>query len=206
MYNLIYVDEEKSARNEFMRELHTDFDITPVEPIHDIDEFIDFILKSNCDGVVTDFRLNEHSTVGYTGTELVDRLLEVREDFPVFVLTGFPNGDGDVAIAHVPDANIVYDKNDLKEERKKSLFRDKININIRLHKERISKAERRIEELIAKGELTAKEESELVYLDSFLEKSIDKQSSIPESVKQQFLEHKFDELISLGKKILEKNS
>ncbi len=205
MYKVIYVDEDQSDRHAFQRAYSEDFDVVVLNPCQDIDDSIKFILDEHCDGVVTDFKLNELANIHYTGTELVDKLLAIRDGFPIVILTGFPNGEGDPAINHVVDANIVYDKLDLKDVAKKELLKDKIYTNIKNYKSRIIKAADKIQELIKKDHMTPKEEAELLDLDSFLEKSIDKDSSIPDTIKTEFIQNKFDEIISLGKKIIKEH-
>ena len=202
MARLIYVDEQESERNNFAREMHQDFDVVLITPESDIDECVDTILSSGGDVIVTDFRLNEHQAIGYLGTDLIDKILSRKEGFPVFVFTGFPNGDGDVAIDHVEDANMVYDKSDLTDEKKKRLFKDKVSTNAERYKRRIQAAEDRLAELVKKENLSPKEESELVSIDSFLERALDKESSIPNSIKEQFLENKFDLVISKIDRVL----
>jgi len=206
MYKLLYLDEESAERHKFQRVFQDDFEIDASEPYSSVDECVDHAITENYDAVVTDFRLNEHSAVNFRGTDVVSRLLEVRIGFPVIILTGYPNGDGDdVAIDHVTDANIVYDKLCLDDTKQKSLLKDVISTNIKIYKDRINKASQRLSELVGMERLSPKDESELLELDSFLERSMDAESAIPNSIKAQFIEHKFDEIISLGREILEAN-
>lgn len=203
MYKLIYVDEQPEERRAFSRAYDDDFELTTHHPQQDIEECLDYIINEHFDGVVTDFKLNEHANINYTGTDLVDRLLEAREGFPVFVLTGYPNGDGDPAIDHVSDVNIIYNKNELTIEKPRTLLKDKIFTNIKNYQARIAESSQRLNVLVEKEILSPKEESELLKLDGFIERAIDKESTLPDSIKKEFIHKKFDDLISLGNEILE---
>lgn len=202
MYKLIYVDEQPEERRAFSRAYDEDFELTTHHPQDNIDDCLDYIINEHFDGVVTDFKLNEHDNIHYTGTELIDKLLEIREGFPVFILTGYPNGDGDPAIDHVTDVNIIYNKDELTTEKPKTLLKDKILKNIKNYKLRITESSERLNELIEKNGLTLKEESELLKLDGFIERALDKETALPDSIKREFINRRFDDLISLGNEIL----
>ena len=73
-------------------------------------------------------RLSEEDpTVHYNGSDVIKEILNIRKDFPVFILTSFE----DDAIDKGFDVNIVYEKKEIQESPK---FFEKVIIQIKKHK------------------------------------------------------------------------
>ncbi|NHM07614.1 hypothetical protein G4D82_10305 [Flavobacterium sp. CYK-4] len=156
------------------------FEVVAIKPKASIEETIAEIFDSSVDAVVADFRLSEEDpTVHYNGSDVIKGVIEVRAEFPVFILTSFE----DDAIDKGFDVNIVYEKKDIQESPK---FFEKVITQIKKHIAKIENAEIRIKELIIKRQtepLTLSEEEELIELDALVEKSLDKRNAIPPSLK-----------------------
>jgi DNA-binding NarL/FixJ family response regulator len=210
MYKILFIDEEQLAIDDFkdyveITNTSEEVDVISEYPLSDLDEMISLILKLNPDAIITDFMLNSEKTsisynVTYTGIELVKEYLEIREGFPCFVMTSFD----DDAVKQSEDVNIVYIKNILHNESEKNIkvkanFLDKVITQISHYKKRIENAENRLSELLilrTNGQANIKDEEEIIKLDSFLEKSVDNRSTIPEEYKNLSNTNKLEEIIN----------
>lgn len=196
MYRILFIDEEQETFDYFLDYVDNysskeKIEVVTLFPLESKEETIEEIFKINPDAVITDFMLNDIKTdirhnVPYNGVELMESLLEVREDFPFFVLTSFD----DVAVSESDDVNKIYTKNILhnnKEESKaKAKFLDRVLHQIIHYKSKLEDSQKELIELIElrnSGKATIADEEKLIKLDDFLERSIDKRSSIPENYK-----------------------
>ena len=160
-YKVAYIDEVDSDIRSFKRSVllraNTKFEVVVVKPKEDINETVKDILDSSVDAIVSDFKLSEEApNVHYNGSDIINAILEIREDFPVFILTSFEQDAEDKG----SDVNIVYEKVDVQESSK---FFDKVIHQIKKHKAKIESAEIRILELKEKQKddtLTMSEEQE----------------------------------------------
>ena len=161
------------------------------------------VFSLHCDAIVVDFMLNEYKekinyNVPYNGTELVERILQEREDFPCFVMTSFD----DDAIGESEDVNIVYIKGILhgteKETTAKATFLDRVKSQIIHYRTKIIEAENRLIQLIKESknrQLDAHEEDEIIYLDGLIEKSLDRKYALPTSPKRKSESKSLSELL-----------
>uniref|UniRef100_UPI004049EDAA hypothetical protein n=1 Tax=Gelidibacter sp. TaxID=2018083 RepID=UPI004049EDAA len=203
-YKVAYIDEMDSDIRSFKRSVllraNEKFEVVAIKPKANILDTVTLIFESFVDAVVADFRLSEEDpTVHYTGSDLIMEVLEVREDFPVFILTSFE----DDAVDKGFDVNIVYEKIDVQESSK---FFDKVILQIKKHKAKIEAAEIRILELIEKGKketLTNSEEEELMELDSLVEKSLDNKSKVPLNIKISSNAERLEKLLNKADEIIE---
>lgn len=196
MYNILFIDEEKEVFDNFLDyvdENDTDrkFAVLTEYPLKSIDEMIAKVIEIAPDAIITDYQLNDKKTnisynVPYNGVNLIEEFLEIREDFPCFVITSFD----DDAILISKDVNKIYIKEILHEpsleKKAKANFLDRVEKQIQHYKSRIKKSEQRLEELFnlrQQGKTSLKEEEEIIALDSFLEHSINKKYAIPQQLK-----------------------
>lgn len=187
MYKLLFIDEELDDIEDFKdyieeKDLEDLFEVKSIYPLDNLEDMIEEIISIYPDAIVTDFMLNEIKTsikynVPYNGTQLVKTFLEIREDFPCFVLTSFD----DQAVSESDDVNIVYIKGILhgseKGTKAKANFVDRVKNQIIHYQIKLEKAETRLIELITKSEkdiLDAPEKDELLKLDSLIENALDK--------------------------------
>uniref|UniRef100_UPI003529EC5B hypothetical protein n=1 Tax=Aerococcus urinaeequi TaxID=51665 RepID=UPI003529EC5B len=150
------------------------------------------IIDSNIDAVIADFDLSEQNAqIHFDGTDLVRAVLKKREGFPVFILTSFE----DDAINKGDDVNIVYEKKELDEGNN---FLDRVKSQIEKYKHQLEVNEARIIELLQenqKRKLDAFEKQELKELDSKIEKALDKESQIPNSLRDEKESNELAELL-----------
>lgn len=203
-YKVAYIDEMDSDIRSFKRSVllraNEKFEVVAIKPKAEIKETVSVIFENFVDAVVADFRLSEEDpTIHYNGSDLIKEILNIREDFPVFILTSFE----DDAVDKGFDVNIVYEKIDVQETSK---FFDKVILQIKKYKAKIESAELRILELSDKRKndlLSNSEEQELLELDSLVEKSLDKKSKLPIDLKISSNSKRLEELLTKADKIIE---
>lgn len=217
MYKILFIDEQEDDIDDFkdyVEKTNTKqtFELVVEFPLDSLEGMIEKILDIAPDAVIVDFMLNEikemvHYNVPYNGVELIEALLAMRQDYPCFVMTSFD----DDAIKSIADVNKVYIKDILhgkeKETNAKANFLERIESQISHYKTRITTAEKRLEELIdlrKSGKATMDDEKEIIDLDDYLEKSLDKKSSIPEEYKALSNTKKLEEILTKVDELLEK--
>lgn len=219
-FKIAYIDESEADIRRFQRFSFNYFDVIPFIPKDSIEETCNDILESHVDAIISDFEFSEQlSTVHYDGTDLISLFLKKREDFPVFILTSYE----DDAISKGDDVNIIYEKKEMikktnsqeahKIETKKSdepekqekdsreNFLERVKAQIEKYKHKLETEENRLLELIAeskKRKLFAMEIEELSELDSKIEKALDKESRIPNILRN---DNEASDLSALLKKV-----
>lgn len=210
-FRVLFIDEERDNFDDFLDYVEKSNRAGGIEPItqlplEDLDAMIEKIISLNPDAIITDFNLNEKRididyNVPYNGTELLEAFLSIREGFPFFVLTAFD----DIAINETDDVNKVYVKNILHKSNKeeaskaKATFLDRVIASINHYSSKLKKAEEDLLKLLEKkktGDVNYEEEQKIIELDSFIEKSIDKSSSIPNDYKIPSNAERLGELLS----------
>lgn len=197
-YKIAYIDESEADIRRFQRFSYNYFEVIPFIPKDTIEETCNDILESHVDAIVSDFEFSEQlSTVHYDGTNLVSEFLKKRENFPVFILTSFE----DDAISKGDDVNIIYEKKEMDEGEKGEKFLERVKAQIEKYKHKLETKENRLLELITeskKRKLDAFEKQELAELDSKIEKALDKESQIPNILRD---DNEATELSELLKKV-----
>jgi hypothetical protein len=196
MYKIIFIDEYQDDIDDFLdyideKDTNNKFEIISLLPLNNIEDMVNKIIDLDSDAIVTDFMLNEYKdsikyNVPYTGINLVNKIKNIKNSFPCFVMTSY---DED-AIKTSYDVNIVYIKGILHGEEQKtsagSNFLERIENQIKHYKNRIKIAEQELQALIEKSNektLDSKEEERVIELDNFLEKTIHKDYAIPSQLK-----------------------
>jgi HPt (histidine-containing phosphotransfer) domain-containing protein len=194
-FKVAYIDESETDIRRFQRFSFNYFEIVPIMPLPSISDTINKIMESNVDGIIADFDLSEQDPkIHFDGTDLVRKVLGKREGFPVFILTSFE----DDAISKGDDVNIVYEKKEMDQGRK---FLDRVKTQIEKYKHQLELNENRLLELLQESQkrnLDAFEKQELKELDSKIEKALDKESQIPNVLRDN---EKSDELGALLKAV-----
>ncbi|MDX2306420.1 MAG: hypothetical protein NW226_26665 [Microscillaceae bacterium] len=203
-YTIAYIDEFDQDTKQFQRYADQDFEIIPLLPTENIDDLIAQILESEVDAVIIDFDLTErNSNIQYKGDEVVRKILEIREDFPVFIFTSFD----EQAIQQNDDVNMVYEKDVMSEPElnKKIKFKERVKKQIEHYKQKFEDRKKRLQELneikLTKT-LTAYEEEELIELDDFIERYVSKKNKTPKKLKYREGSEQLSELIKNTEEIL----
>lgn len=175
-FKIAYIDESAADTRRFQRFSYNYFDVIAIVPKDSIEDTCNEILESHVDAIISDFDFAEQlSTIHYDGTDLVSQFLKKREGFPVFILTSYE----DDAISKGEDVNIIYEKKEMDEG---ETFLQRVKAQIEKYKHKLETEETRLLELIAESKkrtLDAFEKQELGELDSKIEKALDKESQIP---------------------------
>lgn len=217
MYNILFIDEEREVFDNFLDyvdETDTDkkFAVLTEYPVKSIDEMIAKVIEIAPDAIITDFQLNDKKTnikynVPYNGVNLIEAFLEIREDFPCFIITSFD----DDAILISKDVNKIYIKEILHEpcleKKAKANFLDRVEKQIQHYQYRLAKSEKRLQELLElrKGKKTTlQDEEEIIALDSFLENSINRKEAIPQALKENRNEEYLQELLEKANLLINK--
>jgi len=196
MYKVIYIDEYREDIDDFLdyfeeKDTNNKFDIEYLLPENTLGIMYEKIFEKNPDAIISDYMLNEYKSditynVPYTGVDLIEEILNIKKNFPCFVLTSYD----DQAIKSSQDVNMIYIKDILhgSEERTnaKANFLDTVENQIIHYKTRIQNAENELLSLIEKSKktsLNAQEEARLLELDTFIEKSTNQPSSLPKHLK-----------------------
>lgn len=187
-YRILYVDEDESDIRRFQRYVYhkdeaKEFNLEVIIPATDLNEFLEYIQEENFDAIITDHKLQEqNANISFDGVELVRELLNLRIDFPCFVLTSFD----DEAIVNGDDVNIVYVKGLMDEDGENKVhatFLDKIKNQIIHHRKKIANSRAELIALLDNEFKDAKDESRIIELDTYIEKTTNVPSSLPPLLK-----------------------
>lgn len=201
-YRIAYVDERADERDEFERYAAEDFDIELIEPLEDIDELVEELLSLGVDAIVTDYNLFEYNKkIKYDGVDLVDKIQEIREGFPCFVLTSYD----EEAAQQSDDVNRVYVKEVLNDNGGKLSFKERIRIQIKHYHNKIERAKEEhahLSDLNDQGKLDASAEQRLIELDDFIENCLNKKAATPSTFKETQNIAKLSKLIDSTKELM----
>jgi len=190
-YKILFVDEVEADIRRFQRYVHRKdtekkFELVVKIPENTLENFLDEIKNEDFDAIVTDHKLHEeNANISFDGIDLVREILKDRMKFPCFILTSFD----DEAVINGDDVNIVYIKGLMDsdgESKAHASFLDKIENQIKHYRQSIDDAENELLELVEvsnRQTLNVYEEARLVELDTFIEKSTNQKSSLPEHLK-----------------------
>ena len=186
-YTIGYVDESDEDVRLFQRFADEFFNIKEFTPVPDPDELVSDILSSNIDVLIVDYDLKEESPeIGYFGEAIIEKVLAVKEGFPVFIFTSHDE-EGEIT-EQSNNVDIVIDKEDMSNNNKNKLLK-KIGQKIDNYYKQIKEKEGRLLELLKKKNdvgLNHKEEDELIECDDFLEKTLNKKQSIKLHIKESY--------------------
>lgn len=194
-YKIIFIDEEK-GQHEWFAEYFDRHNkggietITYLFPGTSIEEMIGTMDEHHPDAIIADFLLNDmrediNYNVPYTGVDIVQAYQHRRPQFPCFILTS----KDDDALNESSDVNMIYLKGTLNKEMEnaKVSFYDRVIRQIQAYRNSIDSAQLEIEQLIEKrrsGRTSRQEDQRLIELDNFIEKSLDRESAIPDEMKK----------------------
>jgi len=225
-YNILFIDEEKTAHRSFKRDFldknKDRFSGSYIYPLQTLEEMVEKIFEISPDVVLTDFSLNDKKTdlpsayiVEYNGGDIAKELLSRRRNFPVFIATSL----GDDAAREGYDVKLIYEKyGSFKESQSENkrppdtqhlTFSDKIYYEVLSYKQFIENTSAEFDALLEKrqlGDLSLSEEERLSELDEILEASIDMKSKLPDALRTTSNIQRLNKLISLAEKILKVKS
>ena len=200
--SIAYVDEHPDERDNFFGDA---FDSGLFEHIHlihpdqDLEVTIATLLELNIDALVTDFNLTDAAPLGYSGERLVERMLEIRSEFPCFIRTSYEEAALDMSA----DVNRVYSKDMAADEHAgRSIFK-RISLQIERHRKQIEQWKNDLQKLldVAPADRTAADVDAILKLDERLEASVGNDVRIPAAVKETLFSVR-DDLLSETEKLV----
>jgi len=205
-YKIVYIDEDEGWLNTFYQTFKRDFEILRIKADAGttLDGIVETIFKSEIDGIVTDYLLDESGEVDFNGNKIVDAIRDYKPHFPAIMLTAHEPQ----AISQTEDANIIYGKDILDGENEKRLeiFRAKIKSNIDRYYSLIENTENRIKELAKKRNetnLEPNEEEELTKLFILMDELEPEGKEMPANLIKNEVITKLNEFVSQTREILE---
>jgi DNA-binding NarL/FixJ family response regulator len=211
-YKILVVDERSDDIDEVknMFELAKDFEVFGLDKLEHDDDLFDFIRENEIDAVAIDFKLKElHSSFTKNGDSYLRELLEVFENFPIFILTNNVND----AKSHQIDPFKIIDKDivavnmdDEDQEAKALELIDNIRYLINNYRSTLQAKEIELAMLIKKQNSATLNEDELqkmIELDNDLENSISKKLRIPSAWKSPTGLEKLSQFINKTQEIVD---
>lgn len=208
-HRVAYIDEQRREHRQFQLYVESTLDVFALLPKPNLDDFIEELLNLDVEAIVADHRLNEYrdeveGPINYTGTQLLEKIWEIRKGFPGIVLTSYD----DDAVQEIEDVHYVYPKEIIFGETSvgQVTLAEKIRLQIEHYQITLSKKNARFDELLKKSEteeLTEVEENELLNLDSFLESTLNDHNALPLEKKNQLAVGKLDQLLNSTNELLQ---
>lgn len=180
-YNIVFIDEDKAQLRRFKRYVKgfERLNVEAIEPPEMIETIVDKIVEEDIAAIVCDFDLKEKNTTDYYGSEVIEDLLKVKPNFPVFIFTSHKED----ALKFCETVHYVYDKVNMNGDKS---FLELVVKEIEKYQNKIDGWKKEFFELQKKfdnQELTIREEERLIELDNLIEKATDNRSSIPNHIK-----------------------
>ncbi|SNB61983.1 MULTISPECIES: hypothetical protein [unclassified Agrobacterium] len=185
---IAYVDESADERDNFFGDAYDSGLFSEIHLLHPDDELntlISRLVDLRIDALISDFNLGDAGQNAYTGAQVVEAFLEIRDDFPCFIRTSWDAA----ALKSSNDVNRVYSKNIKKEnDVGRNLF-ERIALQVEHHRDRIDAWQNEFDELIAieGSERSASQVERILELDGLLERHVEKSGSLPMSTKRAVL-------------------
>lgn len=206
MHKVLYIDEEIKFHRKFKRFTKGCFEVETIVPHEELEDLIRYIIESDADAVIVDHNLTEFApNLKYDGADVVREYKNIRNSFPLFILTSYD----DNAIAVAEDVNCVYPKSDIEIPEDGSInkvtFNDRVRIQIEHYQKRIIDSESELLELEKKSSsetLNAREEARQIELDSFLSGEFGHSSDIAKHLKETTNTEQLRGLIELSEQLI----
>ncbi len=192
-YKVLIVDENQEQIDDFINffEPIEDFEVIPLNTLNDESELFEIIIDNEIDAVAFDYKLKENnSTFEKNGDAYQTDLLDNFENFPTFIIT---NNAADSKAMHtdpfkVIDKRIInFDSENEEQKIEAQELVEKVRLSIEKYKENLAAYEEELLQLIDRQNKGASLEKDEIYrmieLDTKLENSISKKSSIPKDWK-----------------------
>ena len=158
-----------------------------------MEDIISQIMDEKLDCVLVDYKLSSKRNVSYNGVELASQILEALYDFPIFILTSY---EDELFNQEIFDAYQIFDiERYLNDKDETQELNYKIVEQILKHRKQIEIWEKRLKELLPKAGESEKIDSEIIELDSKIEKTIDGKSSLSRKKKEELTSKKIIELL-----------
>lgn len=184
------------------RDKYSKYELEPYEIKikKDIKEMVDQVIELELDCVLVDYKLSSYEVVSYTGIEFAKHLEDTLYDFPIFVLTSY---EDDLFTNEIFNAYQVFDFNRYLEEKSEKIeLHFKIIEQILKTNKQKEQWESKLKRLLPYAGTSEEIDSEILELDSKIEKSINGTHALPAKLKKDLSENKLQELLNKIDQIL----
>lgn len=183
---------------------YSSFELVPeeldIQP--DVDDIIDEIIERDIDVLLVDYQLSSYnSNVSFTGVRIAEEIESKYLDFPTFVLTSF---EDELYKQELFDPCKVFDVDRyMHDDNERSELNKKLIEQYLKRGKKIENAKAELNKLLKDEGTSQKIDNRILELDEFLERSLDGEKFITKEQKKRISDDRFDEMISLLRKIVE---
>lgn len=170
---------------------------------NNMEHIIDEIRNKFFDCILIDYKLSSKRTINFSGIDFAIELKKILPDFPIFIITSY---EEDLYEKETFDVyNIFNFERYMSEPTEKIELHVKIIEQIKQIKKQQEKWEEELLELLAhKGE-SLEIDQKIIELDTKIEQSLNKKTSLPIDLKSNLLNDKLDLIINKIDKILKED-
>ena len=206
-YQVLYVDEQVESRGNFDELSDDNIRINSIHPFASEEEMLNYISNEKYDAVVFDYGLKTNDpNIQYNGGDIINRINELREDYPAFILTQDIEQDGGV------DENVLSTKVLQKRELADTpeVIKRKIISSIKMFQKQNENISKEITALVEKrkkqeGFLDDNDIERLNFLDSKMERRIQGERQFPDIIKESESIHRLNNILKEAEDFISKN-
>lgn len=191
-FKVAYIDDNPTQIRSFQRSAGEDFDIVKIPLKKNLDSVVSQIFDEKVNAVVIDYDLREgNNKISYQGDDIFKKVTERVDNFPAFILTSHVNEAERQSI----DINAIYD-------READNFLKRVKRQIENHLKNLKLVESEFTKLKSRKKRNLVQEERMIELDTFIERSLDKRSELPKTLKKTSDLKKLNELIQETDKLI----
>ena len=172
-----------------------EYTLRPVEITirESIEALIEEIINKEIDCMIIDYKLNSNEIINYNGIKVANLLYDTLYDFPIFILTSY---EDDLFSNETYDAYKIFNFGRyLSEKMERIELNFKIIEQVRKYKKQLLLWEQELLKLLPHKGKSVEIDSQIIELDTKIEKSINGKSTLSKKEKIDF-SNKLDKIIS----------
>lgn len=175
----------KDDNDNLIKENYKDVNLDPVEIQLecDIDRMVEKIINEKTDALIIDFKLSSQQNISYSGVALAEKIEKKLHGFPLFILTSF---EDDLFQKENFNAYQVFEFERYIEDYKERIeINSKIVQQIKIYNSTLNLWKEELIRLLPHEGENATIDERILLLDSWIERSIDGTSAIPQKTKKE---------------------
>jgi hypothetical protein len=191
-FKIGYIDDNPTQVRSFQRDAGQEFDVVKIPLKKSLDTVVSDIFDQKINAVVIDYDLREgNNKINYQGDDIFKKVIERVDNFPAFILTSHVNEAEKQAI----DINAIYDRD-------AGNFLKRVRRQIENYQKNLELVESEFSKLKSKKKRNLVQEERMIELDTLIERSLDKRSELPKTLKKTSDLKKINELIQETDKLI----
>lgn len=191
-FKIGYIDDNPTQIRSFQREAAQEFDVVKISLKKNLDTVVSDIFDQKVNAVVIDYDLREgNNKIDYQGDDIFKKVVERVDNFPAFILTSHVNEAEKQSI----DMNAIYN-------RTADNFLKRVRRQIENYQKNLKLVESEFSKLKSRKKRNLVQEERMIELDTFIERSLDKRSELPKTLKKTSDLKKINELIQETDKLI----